>query len=892
MDLQVTSLLLEGYRKIYTGMNIDRIYIDFEQFPYALFLFVGDSGSGKTAILQSIHPFAYNTAAGDGTVSDEFIMTDRDGKKVITYRLNKDMIICKHLYIRKNGKLQTKSFFSVNGEEKNPSGLSTTFRELVQRYFYLDESFLGLLSLGNDLKGLVERTAGERKQIAVKIFTELNIYMDYYKNASDHVKELKSVLTSVTDKLMKYQDYDKKELALQIKELKHVLQTNEASLEEVLKQEGALIMELSKTEDTYKEYEANKAKVLMLLEKIDTIKGKRHTDMNEVVIENKKNDILKQCIELEMRISATESSLQSELNFKESNLSTKDTLEASIKRTEGHIDQQELHRLLASIDAELVQLSGVECIPGKNYQELRERCVTAVAYLENLRGLCMDFITEVVQKDLILPTVKEYLSTKESKQKYLYNLDAKANAIHERLQRLKNAHFIVGKNIPDIDDIDIQCKQTCPYKDWYKTFIEVSQSSDEKVRGTIEMEESAFKEVDQKRVIVYILEKLYVYIRSNVDKLDIVPKEIFDPQTFVERYLSDIKRQVYDEDKMTSIIQEFELSIQKSKLLTTKKETEQHLAGLKDSIQSCEEMKHALDKVNRTLQDTEMHITTLRKDLEYNRTSYDNTKKLLNEMDAELKVAKELTDLRTELATVKKRLSTMDADRDRFEAMSGKLEHLRNTKNGLQATIEHTRTTLNKTTTILDNLNTLEEEKLLLMNKYSYAEYIKEAVSPSKGIPMEFIEDVIRNQMIDNVNELMHIAYPDITLLKGDDQLIIDEKNFTMPYRKNHQIISDISEASGGERAMLKVAFSLVIIRLVSKAYNLILLDEMDSKLDKHGRAKYIDIVETYRKRIRANQLFLISHNNMFDMYNVNILRTTAGQPVENSVNLYEGGTK
>ena len=53
------------------------------------------------------------------------------------------------------------------------------------------------------------------------------------------------------------------------------------------------------------------------------------------------------------------------------------------------------------------------------------------------------------------------------------------------------------------------------------------------------------------------------------------------------------------------------------------------------------------------------------------------------------------------------------------------------------------------------------------------------------------------------------------------------------------------------------------------------LLDEMDTALDKYGRSKYIDIIEQYMKTINASQIFLISHNSMFDMYSVNVLQTT-----------------
>ena len=50
------------------------------------------------------------------------------------------------------------------------------------------------------------------------------------------------------------------------------------------------------------------------------------------------------------------------------------------------------------------------------------------------------------------------------------------------------------------------------------------------------------------------------------------------------------------------------------------------------------------------------------------------------------------------------------------------------------------------------------------------------------------------------------------------------------------------------------------------------LLDEIDTSLDASSRGKFIDMIEEYMKLIKAEQLFLISHNNMFDTYPVNVI--------------------
>ena len=53
------------------------------------------------------------------------------------------------------------------------------------------------------------------------------------------------------------------------------------------------------------------------------------------------------------------------------------------------------------------------------------------------------------------------------------------------------------------------------------------------------------------------------------------------------------------------------------------------------------------------------------------------------------------------------------------------------------------------------------------------------------------------------------------------------------------------------------------------------LLDEIDTSLDYNTRGKFLDLIERYMTIIGAKQLFLISHNNMFDNYPVDVIMTS-----------------
>ena len=149
----------------------------------------------------------------------------------------------------------------------------------------------------------------------------------------------------------------------------------------------------------------------------------------------------------------------------------------------------------------------------------------------------------------------------------------------------------------------------------------------------------------------------------------------------------------------------------------------------------------------------------------------------------------------------------------------------------------------------------------------------------------------MKNQMIDKMNDLLDSVYHGgLVLLK--DKMVIDDKEFKIPYKRRNTIVEDISNASDGERAILTITFSLVLIQLSLDKYNIMLLDEIDTSLDYNTRGKFLDLIERYMTIIGAKQLFLISHNNMFDTYPINVIMTSeqniSNMKMANVIKLYE----
>ena len=159
---------LVNFAKIKSGMGLKRLFIDFTELPTlpmiatpkvtpnTITLFMGANGTGKTSVMRCLHPFAYNNASGDAGDSNELITPGEDGKKEIVYTRSPNVFKITHLYLRKkDGSLIVKSYFKMDGEELNANGNVSSFKSLVEEYFGLKESYLGLLSIGNTVSSLL-----------------------------------------------------------------------------------------------------------------------------------------------------------------------------------------------------------------------------------------------------------------------------------------------------------------------------------------------------------------------------------------------------------------------------------------------------------------------------------------------------------------------------------------------------------------------------------------------------------------------------------------------------------------------------------------------------------------------------------------------------------------
>lgn len=864
-SIEVLNMRLVNHARIMAGLQISDLYIDFERLRNPFYLFIGVNGSGKTTILHSIHPFAYNTAVGDNTSNSEFIVAGQDGSKSITYRVDGiDIYAINHVYTRgSSDTISVKSFISKNGEELNPSGTSGTFKEIIYEVFELDEAYLGLLSLGNTVDNFVEFTGGTRKQLMSKIFTSIGVYSRYYKNASQTARSLKSVLTNVTAKLDRYKNFDKDEAKSAIAQIDEELEKLAEESRNLSTQTGSLSQKIESNKEFIEEYNAKNSAFLEALDRIDALKRKISTSQNIPSLQTDIEELENKINQRKIDKGSYELNLKNSLDYvQELNESLSD-INTTVEKMSSDVDLGELDMVKANIEA---KLSGID-VPDEPVLD-KEKLVKSSIYLDELKAMCADFIAEVHYQDTIADTAKRYLKDsgliEQSKTKY-----------DELVKELKTKSYINGtQSLLNIkfDNIEYDCETSCcPYKQFYENY----QFAISHRIGEID-KDMAVKQrnVDVAKDIVTIgsiVNRLTKFIGKNKEVFDL-PTDVFDPENFIDIYMS--KREVANLDILTSLIDIAEKQEEKKNLMSQLEDVNvkrKNNESLRNNFEMLQKQKDSLqEKLERSQKSVDYYQSSIPSidgeisQLEEIKKRAENNLTAMKELEERRAT---VTSLKATLASMQEKSAEIDKMQSSIVSLSARIDHIEMDTSDLRKEREQYAITLN-------TVKSLRREQETLMEQYAEAEIIRDAVSPSKGVPLEHIKKFIKGDMISMVNDLLELVYHGNLNINPRD-VIINESEFTIPYRKKGVKVSDISKASDGERAILSVAFSLSLARLTSNKYNILLLDEKDTALDVYSRGKYIDIIDAYRKLINCKQVFNVTHNAMFDSYPVNVILTS-----------------
>lgn len=870
--MKITLLELTNFAAIYVGLRRERLRLDFSKFDNIITIIVGEMGSGKTTILSQLHPWS-NIGVLDERNSDQMIRSEKDGMKHIIFKDGNDIFDIVHKYTWTKDHHSTKSFFKFNGEELNPNGNISSFKDLVTKFMGVDQSYLRITRIGPNVSNLIDMPWNQRKSYVASIIENVDIYTNILVEIRNMIKSCDAELSALTKQVMGVTDDNLREMKLQHTALDETLENESkrilnmyADIQQIISDNNSINAKYgndikSAKDDTDNRLSKNRDKQTKLQNRLAELDN--GLDINQVI----------------MDIGSISANID---NTKQNRL----LLEEQYNSLSVQISQLETKKMNSADSRYLQDLV-------KNYEDLVNKVSLYNEQLANYQPTLSpaeinNLMADIRTLDEVIFGAKSYnrrIVESIVKSKYADPLSyAKEQTVklQDKIIRLKrqmaNIKFIesydVSSELPEIKD---KACLACPY---YTTHPNVAKRIG---AGKLESKlKSIVDEINECQSKIDVFEdysivngkitqcsKLFYNIKAKVQQLNAL--RIGDINSIL---LSD-NSIWYDYDK---IIRELELAVNyndrnvlSSKLIELKAEIDKYQNLNLDDI--VEQIKDKSD----LLEDTKAAI----RECDENITKFDNELAHLNELMNDYGV---IDDLKKDLSVVEALIKDDDLylyelnkDIDRLAAnntdlidLQNRFDQLQNQYNTDKTNYEKLSNTINMIEISKSQINDLQEKK------YIY-ELIKDASSPQTGIPLLYVQ-LFLNDCISITNQLISMVLDESVEIMGLD---LSKPDMKIPYRKNGQIMEDVKSASQGERAAISLALSFAFMHkclAMNKGefnYSILLLDEIDAPFDTNARDKCIQILAQQIKVNNVEQVFFITHNDRYDGYPVNVIATS-----------------
>jgi DNA repair exonuclease SbcCD ATPase subunit len=866
--LRITYLKLKNFSAIKTGMSKLNIEIDFSKCKNTISLIVGPNGSGKTALLSTLHPFAY-PGGMDVRSNTNMIIDNENGMKEIHYDHNGTKYEIVHTYKRQKKGLLVKSFISRDGLELNPNGNVTSFNEIVFNEMGLQMEYLKVLRLGSNISSLIEMKGSERKASTTMLFGELDMWLDLYKKVNEDNRTLKNLLMTVNSKLQRLNVSDKDELKSQIDNIDNIIKlTNDNR--DTLKQKLGSIEGSIKTliPEGVSEYRDRLNKLIIsrdeLYSKLKTIEKHIDNESSKLIIcgeisseiETISNDITKY-EKVMVELVTLKDSYMSLLN---SDMGELENINRELTSSKTDDEIEDLKSLIKTIRMKMDTIPRTAISIRDIYT--KDNMMLAINILREIDSVAnglYEFGYDAVRKCINI--MRDGKSINDTINKEIVKLDEKIDA--EKLKKSSNIN-----NMCMIMYRPIECgADKCPYVDFYNKITSTDDSDNISI-SSLEKKKSDLLNVSNVYTNIGYIMRILRTNANIANQLKSLKIDYMDISHILDAIYNN--RSIFDEAVLTAIIERIEDRDEYLKLESELKSVELELAHSKSNssaINILEKNKRILkDKIRnnkKLIKSTTIKINELTDKIRMLNNTLEHMKDFNNYMIEHERISNDIDDISDTINSMNDKLQSIDSHIHDIELITSQIEEYDNRIDKLNAQIFDLRYRLK-------SYNTLVKERQILTERFEEVAMTNEALSSTKGIPLLMVQLYLQGATL-FVNNILSTVCDNFEICGFN----INENGFTIPYIKNGVEIEDVISASQGERSFLALALSFALINRSIKDYNIILLDEIDATLDIRNRATFINVLTQMIEQIGSEQVFMITHNNMFDSYPVDIIMTT-----------------
>ena len=854
--MRIEYIKLKNFVNIKVGMKKTEVEIDFSKSSNKLILLCGPNGSGKTSLLSEFHPFA-NSGSMDVRGDANLIIEGKDGYKEIHIRDKEDLYVIKHHYMFSKKTKSVKSFIEKNGVELNANGNVKSFKEAVSENLGIDHELLKLMRLGSNVTSLINMKSTNRKNFATKLFSDIEVYQGFYKKVSEEYRNLRAVLKSTADKISKYNVQDESEFEKQIlltdneidmytverDKLNKQIITNENKINEIDISDESIVIESFESLDR----ELNSAYELI------TLVRDMKLSKDEYILQYEKN---KQG--LEMKIFECKSNIDRAISERDIYFNQKQDLEESLKRAASAERIKNLQDVIHEYKTNILNLES-ELSNRRRYDKtelllLKEHCQKTLDYMRDLNIYSDHDIKTLMNSILDNNQIMEKIEVRNLENKNEYD------RLNAEIINIENMNLDVTMEINENS-----CTRDCPFRDFYMQTI--GRRKD--LPNLIEERNKINKEIAKNEELFNLYNNL-IFIKNHVLSYESQNKIpiIYDYTECFTNYIT---------GKPIVNMNLLNLSIDDS-------EKYESLNKFKNDLQSFENEYELIKSSGLDMIEIENKILEINDVIENRNKLIDENNKAKLDLETELNELMEESESIVKALTIKDSLSSMETRHSELKIRLDEINNLKSAKTEYLDIVMKQKTEYSRVVEFINNLTTkknqlafnmetykgLVEEYNALKLLFEDADEIKEALNSSKGIPLIFLQVYLKNCPI-MMNSLLNTIYDGELQI---ERFLIDENEFRIPFIKSGTRIPDIVMASQGESSFISIVLSLSLIIQSMTKYDIIGLDELDGPLDVKNREEFIKVLYTFIDQVKCEQVFLISHNNMFDNEPIDLIMT------------------
>lgn len=870
--MKITRLIMKNFEAIKAALNKYEIDLNFNDMTNLITVIIGKMGSGKTTILGHLQPFA-NYGSIDIRNQDDQIIFGKEGLKKLWVTDNENTYIITHKYLVVKDRHTVKSFIEKNGEELNPNGNQSSFKTIIEIEFGIDQSYLAIMRLGANVQNLINMSSTERKRYIGNLLKDVEFYNLFNKIIKEDYRELNAHLNMLANKLNSLssdklddmnhslKDYSSRHVKLSHKKdkLSEKYHSERALLTVLLNGMNiddyiSLIEELKKEyNNILKDYEEGK-------DELDSINSKFNIFEVSKRVGTLESDILKLKEEL-IDLDSDYNNYKKQLSKIEENLKIIHNVD-HIKTLKENYDN-----LIKTIDNYESELEGFECdMNSMAVRNIINEITMFSMQISDLLTYDKKVIKTIYKSDSsILQIAKKKQSSLTGKK---INLQKSINNI-KYIEKYEPTELLY---LPPMCPTSHSDNNTCPYFRTHPIHFQNKSKNEfsselEKIQNQIDLVDIEIYKYSEFPLIynkIKIIKGLWKELYPKLRNLNILIKtNLFEIISMTG------ESKWYNYDKLIGILELCEKREKYYELTEKIQSMKAELNSLnKYDIDSLNEKsdfyKCNLDEIYSKISLKESKLKEYNNELEYYKSIY------LKLSEFEI-LKNELHEKKNKCDELEKRIGDMDSNLSIIYEKEGIIETTHREITIITNEINILESNINKLNAIINDIDYTRKEFDEASKKEIYLKLMIEASSSKEGLPLIFIRRFITSTK-DIINDMLYEVF------NGSIEIIdfiIEENEFSIPYYSNGVKVDDVLKASQGEQSIISIALSFALMQKFTKKWNIPLLDEPDGPLYKSDRSKFLSILFNHIKAIGSKQVFIISHNNTFDGYPVNVLMTS-----------------